>query len=104
MTQPNQTKNHSGPRGVWIGGTGRMRYYRLPLGEAVTLNLGQEFNGGIIEGISLRTDAPTPTKPVDVRVRYDDQEGTATVSYVTTAGSPDRLPAGFNPKGKRAKK
>lgn len=61
-------------RGEWIGGTGKERWYRIPLGEAVLLNLGQEFNGGVIEALILRADPSLLTKPVDVRVYYATAE------------------------------
>lgn len=56
--------------GQWIGGTGKYRWYRFPLGEAIVLGIGNELNGGVIVSLQLREDATTITKPVDVKVRY----------------------------------
>lgn len=67
--QSNHAKTTS-PRGEWIGGTGKERWFRVPLGEGVLLNLGQEFNGGVIEALIVRGDSRLLSKPVDVRVYY----------------------------------
>lgn len=60
--------------GQWISGTGKYRWYRFPLGEAVHLTVGTELNGGVIVSLQLREDARTVTKPVDVKVRYAHSE------------------------------
>lgn len=54
--------------GFWIGGVGRLRYYRVRNALAAEMKPGDGLAGGVIRQVTIRSD-----KHSDIEVEYPDR-------------------------------